>query len=166
MTAELLERLNKLFRMLGGKDGEILAAAKAMSLLLEKEHLSLADFTLVRVDLVTSKPIVVDGAKWTDEQMLKAMQRGRDEGAAEEAERWQAPPEFWESDGTPRWYEIAKFCADNKDKLRDDFERRFIPSVMAQFVTKPPSPKQIKSLMPIFVRLGGFYDPKTCNVSW
>jgi hypothetical protein len=62
---------------------------------------------------------------------------------------------------------MAVFCQQNSNNPRlTDWERGFVsgdlPSNMIKF--GKPTPKQAKQLLGIFVKLGGYYDPKTAHV--
>ena len=53
-------------------------------------------------------------------------EKGMKKGRAEEARKQQAPPEFYDADGQPRWHEIAAFCQQNSEQLRSEWEHTFV----------------------------------------
>ena len=85
--------------------------------------------------------------------------RGVEKGRAEEAQRRDLPPEFYDADGQPRWNEIALFCRKNVAQLRSEWEREFITDMAGKTLWQQPSQKQAKHLLGIFIRLGGVYEP-------
>jgi hypothetical protein len=133
-----------------------------MKRLLKAEGLSFPDIAIV----IANCDGAIEERKYSAADCEIIFARGVEKGRAEEANKQQAPPEFYDADGQPRWYEIAKFCRSNDAKLRDDWEREFIASVAARTAVRGPTEKQAKHLITIFVRLGGYFDPKTANVCW
>jgi hypothetical protein len=66
-----------------------------------------------------------------------------------------------DTEGNPRWYEIALFCLDNVGRLHSDREKEFVadmPGKMLQYAA--PTNAQAKWLLSIFVKLGGRIGPK------
>jgi hypothetical protein len=74
------------------------------------------------------------------------------------------PPEFYDADGRPRWNEIALFCQRNITRLRDEWERTFVNDMAGKTLWREPTEKQGKHLIAIFVKLGGYYDPKAAHL--
>ncbi len=64
------------------------------------------------------------------------------------------PGDFYNVDGLPAWDEIALFCQQNSDRLREN-ERAFINDMASYTVWREPTEKQAKWLRSIFYRLGG-----------
>jgi len=85
--------------------------------------------------------------------------RGVNKGRAEQLRTQQAPPEFYNSDGKPRWNEIALFCQRNIERLRSNWEVAFINDMAGKTLVREPTERQAKYLLAIFVKLGGRYDP-------
>jgi hypothetical protein len=106
----------------------------------------------------------IEERKYSDTDAEIIFTKGVEKGRAEEARNQQAPPEFYDADGRPRWYEIALFCQKNTARLRDNWERTFIDDMAGKTLWREPSEKQAKHLLAIFVKLGGYYDPKATHL--
>ena len=107
----------------------------------------------------------IEEKKYSDTDAEIIFTKGVEKGRAEEARKREAPPEFYDTDGQPRWYEIAMFCQQNSAQLHSDWEQNFtsdMPSKIIKF--GKPTDKQIPHLLAIFVKLGGYYDPKTTHL--
>jgi hypothetical protein len=162
---DLLKRLSKYLHLFGSDNGDERAAAfQAMQRSLTEKGLSFSDIRIARENNVID-PMAVE-KKYTEEQAHKIFAQGCAKGAAEEAAKQWAPPEFYDADNRPRWYEMARYCKQNERQLRDDWEREFIPNMVARMAVREPTEKQGRHLLTIFIRLGGPYDPKTCNLPW
>ena len=57
-------------------------------------------------------------------------------------------------DGTPSWHEIALWCQQRNERLREK-EREFVSDMASRTVWRDPTEKQGKWLKSIFYRLGG-----------
>ena len=68
--------------------------------------------------------------------------------------------EFYDSDGRPRWYDMAVYCQRNAGQLRSQWEKDFIADIAGKVLGRVPSPKQARCILKIFVKLGGDCDPK------
>jgi hypothetical protein len=84
----------------------------------------------------------------------RGMEKGLEKGRAER----QAPPEFYDEAGLPRWNEIALFCQRNEARL-DSWQRTFVSDMAGKTLLREPTEKQAKHLLAIFIKLGGHYDP-------
>ena len=156
------KRIAKLFRLLASDfDGEVLNAARRMKQLLAVEGLSFNDIATV----IENANGEIEERKYSDADAEIIFAKGVEKGRTEEARKQQAPPEFYDADGSPRWYEIAMFCQQNSAQLHSDWEQNFtsdMPSKIIKF--GKPTDKQIPHLLAIFVKLGGYYDPKTTHL--
>jgi hypothetical protein len=154
-------RIAKLFRMLASDfDGEVLAAARRMKQQLGAEGLSFNDIATV----IESCNGEIEERKYSDADAEIIFERGVKKGQVEEARKKDLPPEFYDADGTPRWYEIAVFCTQNTKRLTA-WERGFVEDMPSKMVKYgKPTEKQIPILLGIFVKLGGKYDPKAAHV--
>jgi hypothetical protein len=106
----------------------------------------------------------IEERKYSDADAAIIFDRGVERGRTEEAKRRELPPEFYDADGHPRWNEIALFCQRNIVQLRGDWERTFINDMAGKTVWREPTESQAKHLIAIFVRLGGYYDPKAAHI--
>jgi hypothetical protein len=155
----LSRRIGKLVRRMGSNfEGEVIAAATALRRVQEAEG-----FTFnVLANVIES----IEERKYSDKDAKIIFMRGEEKGRREESDKQQAPPEFYDVDGSPRWYEIAVFCKDNKDRLRSEWERNFVTDDFIGGIIKfgKPTERQVPYLMGIFVKLGGYFDPKAVNL--
>ena len=51
----------------------------------------------------------IEEKKYSDSDAEIIFTKGVEKGRAEEARKREAPPEFYDTDGQPRWYEIAVY---------------------------------------------------------
>jgi hypothetical protein len=153
----LANRMGKLIRMFGSnfKD-EAISAATRLRQVAQSEGISFNDLAT----LVENCDGQIEEKKYSDADAKIIFARGQEKGRAEEARKQQAPPEFYDADGHPRWNEIALFCQKNLGRLRGEWERTFINDMAGKTVWCTPTEKQAKHLLAIFVRLGGYYDPQ------
>jgi len=162
LNEPIAKRIAKLFRMLASDfDGEVLNAARRMKQQLIAEGLSFNDIATV----IENANGEIEERKYSDADAEIIFAKGVEKGRTEEARKQQAPPEFYDADGSPRWYEIAMFCQQNSAQLHSDWEQNFtsdMPSKIIKF--GKPTDKQIPHLLAIFVKLGGYYDPKTTHL--
>jgi hypothetical protein len=156
------KRIAKLFRLLASDfDGEVLNAARRMKQLLAVEGLSFNDIATV----IENCNGEIEEKKYSDTDAEIIFTKGVEKGRAEEARKREAPPEFYDTDGQPRWYEIAVYCQQNRTQLRDEWERNFANDVPSRIIRYgKPTERMIRHLLAIFVKLGGHYDPKTAHV--
>jgi hypothetical protein len=148
------EKVGKLFRLLASDfDGEVLNAARRMKRLLGAKGLSLSDIATV----IESCNGEIEERKYSDSDAEIIFARGVEKGRGEEARKREAPPEFYDADGRPRWNEIALFCRKHSARLSSDWERQFVSDMAGKTLWREPSEKQAKYLLGIFVKLGGEY---------
>jgi hypothetical protein len=155
----LARRIGKLIRLLGSNiEGEAISAASALRRVQQTEGFSFH----ILANLIES----FEERKYSDTDAEIIFMRGEEKGRREEMGKQQAPAEFYDADGSPRWYEIASFCRQNNARLRDEWERNFVSDEFVAKIIKfgRPTDKQIPHLMAIFVKLGGYYDPKTVHL--
>ena len=159
MDETTAKRIANVFRRLGSDfDGEVLASAKALKRILAAEGLSINDIATV----LESCNGEIEAKKYSDADAEIIYERGVEKGRAEQQE---APAEFYEAGGRPRWHEIAKFCEERKAKLRNDKEREFVGDMVSNTLRwRAPTKSQADWLISIFIRLGGPYDSKTCHI--
>jgi hypothetical protein len=155
----LSRRIGKFIRLMASdQEGEAIGATTALRRVQKTEGFSFN----VLANLIES----FEERKYSDGDIDIVFARGVAKGRREEMGKQQAPPEFYAADGQPRWYEIAVFCKENKDRLRSEWERNFVSDDFVANIIKfgKPTEKQVPFLMAIFVKLGGYYDPKTVNL--
>jgi hypothetical protein len=152
------KRVAKLIRLMSSEhDGEWGNAVRKLKLVLNNEGLTFNDLAIV----IENCDGAIEERKYSDDDAKIIFARGVEKGRVEEAQKQQAPPEFYEADGTPRWYEIALFLHNNKARLRKDWDKGFVeelPSRIAGYGT--PTRPMIKQIFRIFIMLGGTVDPK------
>jgi hypothetical protein len=162
LNEPIAKRIAKLFRMLSSDyDNEALAALGRMKNLFKAEGLSFSDIATV----IENCNGEIEEKKYSDTDAEIIFTKGVEKGRAEEARKREAPPEFFDTDGQPRWYEIAVYCQQNSTQLRNEWERNFANDIPGRIIKfGKPTEKMIPHLLAIFVKLGGHYDPKTANV--
>jgi hypothetical protein len=156
------KRIAKLIRLMSSEhDGEWGNAVRKLKLVLSNEGLSFNDLATV----IENCDGAIEERKYSETDAKIIFERGMEKGRTEEARKQQAPPEFYDADGSPRWYEIALFCEQNSSQLRDEWDRDFISGMSEKMIRwHRPTPKQMPILMSIFKRLGGYYDAKAANL--
>jgi hypothetical protein len=158
----LTKRVGKLIRMLGSNfENEGTAAAIRLRQLLPSEGLAFHDLAT----LIENCDGEIEEKKYSEADAEVIFARGAEKGRVEEARKREAPPEFYDADGHPRWNEIALYCQRGLSRLRDEWERTFINDMAGKTLWRQPTEKQTKHLLAIFIKLGGHYDPKTANIS-
>jgi hypothetical protein len=162
LNEPIAKRIAKLFRLLASDfDAEALNAARRMKQLLAVGGLSFNDIATV----IENANGEIEEKKYSDSDAEIIFTKGVEKGRAEEARKREAPPEFYDTDGQPRWYEIAVFCQKNSARLDGEWERNFVSNMPSKIVKfGKPTERQAPHLLAIFVKLGGYYDPKTANV--
>jgi hypothetical protein len=158
----IAKRIAKLFRLLASDfDGEVLNAARRMKQQLATEGLSFNDIATV----IENANGEIEEKKYSDTDAEIIFSKGVEKGRSEEARKKDLPPEFYDADGQPRWYEIAVFCQQNSTQLRNEWEQNFVNDMPSRIIKfGKPTEKMIPHLLAIFVRLGGKYDPKTVHL--
>ena len=156
LNESVAKRIAKLFRSLSSDfDGEVLGAVAAMKRLFAAEGLSFHDIAAV----IESCNGEIEERKYSDADAEVIFARGVAKGRVAEAQKQQAPPEFYDGDGRPRWYDMALYCQRNAGQLRSQWEKEFIADIAGKVLGTAPSPKQAKCILKIFVKLGGYCDP-------
>jgi hypothetical protein len=152
------KRIGKLIRLMSSEhDGEWGNAVRKLKLVLGNEGLTFNDLATV----IENCDGEIEERKYSDIDAKIIFDRGVEKGRAEEAQKQAAPPEFYDADGEPRWYEIAVFCQQNSSKLRDKWEQDFANDIPAKILKySEPTERQKPHLLGIFVKLGGRYVPK------
>jgi hypothetical protein len=154
LNEPVTKRIAKLFRSLSSDfDGEVLGAVAAMKRLFAAEGLSFHDIATV----IESCNGEIDERKYSDADAKIIFERGVAKGLAEQQD---INLEFFDCDGRPRWYEMAVFCQRNVGQLCSPWERDFVADIAGKMLERTPSPKQARCILKIFVKLGGYCDPK------
>ena len=139
------QKLGNFIRLLAREqDGEALAAARAIVRTLKS--------TGADIHTLAERVENANGGKLTDTEMRKLYDAGFQAGMRAVESR--STGEFHNVDGTPAWNEIALFCQQNSNRLREN-EREFVNDMAARSVWREPTEKQAKWLKSIFYRLGG-----------
>jgi hypothetical protein len=160
LNEPIAKRTATLFRMLSSEhDGEVLNAVRAMKRLFATERLTFHDIATV----IEGCNGEIEERKYSDSDAQVIFARGVEKGRAEEARLPDAPPEFYDTDGKPRWNEIALFCQKETTRLRGN-EREFVDDMVGQMLWRQPSQKQTKWLLSIFRKLGGHCDAETLHL--
>ena len=148
MSTAVEEKLLKIFRCLGSnQDGEILAAVNMIKQLCATEDVSFND-------LAISIGSETAGLKYTESDAEIIFGRGRQVGRQERVTEDQ-DQEFFDVDGRPRWFEIAKYNRDNRARLKNNWMRIFSETIVDQVLGREPTRKQAVWILTIFCRLGG-----------
>ncbi len=155
------KKLARLFRMFGSSyEGERHNALTMMQRVLESARLSFNDIAV----LIENHQGEIEERKYSDADAEVIFARGVEKGRAEEANKQTAPPEFYDTDGQPRWREIVMFCQQNSARLRSEWEQTFVNDMAGNLIKwGKPTEKQAKHLLAVFVKLGGYYDRKTTH---
>jgi hypothetical protein len=163
LNEPIAKRIAQFFRTLMSstfKD-EAISARDRMLELLKKEGLDYHDIATV----IENANGEIEAKKYSDTDAEIIFAKGVEKGRTEEARKQQAPPEFYDADGAPRWYEIAMFCQGNVAQLHSEWERNFVNDMPSRIIKfGKPTERMIPHLMAIFVKLGGHYDPKTAHI--
>jgi hypothetical protein len=161
LNEPIAKRIARLMRMLASSyEGEWHNAVTMMKRTLEAEKLTFNDIATV----IENHQGEIEERKYSDADAEIIFARGVEKGRTEEARKQQAPPEFYDADGHPRWSEIALFCQKHITQLRSQWEITFINDMAGKTLWREPSDKQAKHLLAIFVKLGGSYDPRTTHI--
>ena len=136
LNEPVAKRIARLFRMLGSNfDGEVHNAVAAMKRLLAAEGLTFNDIATV----IEGHNGEIEQKKYSDADAEIIFNKGVEKGRVEEARKQAAPPEFYDSDGQPRWNEIAVFCQKQKDQLRSIGSASSSPTWLARRCTASPA---------------------------
>jgi len=161
LNEPIAKRVAKLFRLLASDfDGEVLNAARRMKEQLVAEGLSFNDIATV----IENANGEIEERKYSDADAEIIFAKGVEKGRKEEVRKQQAPPEYYDADGQPRWYETAVFCQQNSGRL-NGWEQNFANGMPEKIIKYgAPTEKQTTHVLAIFVKLAGRYDPKTAHV--
>jgi hypothetical protein len=162
------KKIARLFRMFGSPfEGEAHNALRAMQHLLEAEGLTFNDVAV----LIENASGEIRELKYSDDDANIIFTRGVEKGHAEAARQQELPPECYNVDGSPRWFEIASFCQQNSMQqkngkpLLSTWDQDFISDMPSKIIRYgKPTAKQIPFLVAIFIKLGGHYEPKAFNL--
>jgi hypothetical protein len=152
LNEPVAKRIAKLFRLLASNfDGEVLSAVRRMGQQLAAEGLSFNDIATV----IENANGEIEERKYSDQDAEIIFARGVQKGREEEARnRPDDPPEFYDSDGRPRWPAVALFCQKHHHRLRP-LEQGFVDDMAGSVMWREPTEKQAKWLLSIFIKLGG-----------
>src|SRR5262249_59365642 len=89
---------------------------------LDAERLSFNDLATV----IENHQGEIEEKKYSDTDAEIIFAKGVEKGRRDEERKQQAPPEFYDAEGQPRWQEIALFCQGNITRLRSNWEITFI----------------------------------------
>jgi hypothetical protein len=143
--APISDRLGKLIRMLSSdRDGEVLAAAKALNRTLQSAG----------ADLHVLAAVIEKPTKLSPAEMRQIYDAGFKDGLRKAENAQHGPADFRNIDGSPCWNEIALWCQQRNEKLNEK-ERKFIDDMAGLTVWREPTEKQAQWLKSIFYRLGG-----------
>jgi hypothetical protein len=147
VLAPIANRLATLIRLLSSdKDGEVLAAARAMVRTLKAKGVDIHALA----ECVESP----NGKGLTDAEMQKLYNAGYAAGVQAAESKQDGNGDFHNIDGTPSWHEMACWIQQRSGRLRDDREREFVDQMTEQTVWREPSERQGKWLLGIWHRLG------------
>ena len=138
--APIADKLGKLIRLLSSdKDGEVLAAARAIGRTLNGEKLTIHDL---------AERLAAGGAKFTESDAEEIYRRGKADGRREADH-----DTGFRSVDEPTWNEIARACEAASGKLNER-ERKFVSDMVARTVRGgDPTEKQAKWLRDIYARV-------------
>jgi hypothetical protein len=142
--APIADKLGKFIRLLSSdRDGEVVAAARAISRTLQG----------AKLDIHALADGLVNGKKFSEADAMEIYQRGVADGrrAAEKVR----PASFHNvsDDDGPPWHEIACECS-HSNRLRDQREKDFVNDMVRWTVRGGvPTEKQAKWLRSIYVRV-------------
>jgi len=132
------KRIAKRIRMLSSPfEGEAHNALTMLTRVLAAEGLTFNDIAMV----IENTSDEIEEHKYSDADAEIIFARGVEKGRIEEARKQQAPPEFYDADGYPRWNDIALFCQRNVTRLRDEWERTFINDMAGKTLLREPTEK-------------------------
>jgi len=146
---------NMVRRMASPFDGE---AANALGMLRKRMLAEGLNLNLTFCDFATLFENCrgqIEEKKYSDSDMggmwERAVAQGREQGLQEQQLE---ETEFRDELGEPKWNAIALFCQKREARLRDN-EREFVSDMAGRTMWRPPTEKQGKWLISIFVKLGG-----------
>jgi hypothetical protein len=145
--APIAGKIASLIRLLSSdQDGEVVGAARALVRTLKS--------TGADIHVLADRVEHANSGKLTDAEMQKLFDAGFQAGVHAVENKQHGSGDFHNVDGLPNWHEIARFCQQNDNRLREN-ERQFVSDMAARTVWREPTEKQAKWLRSIFYRLGG-----------
>jgi hypothetical protein len=154
LNEPIAKRIGKLVRMFGSpSEEEANVALLKLRVLLTQEKLSFNDLATV----IENANGEIEEFKYSDTDAEIIFKRGVEKGRVEEARKQQAPPDFYEADGHPRWYEMSKYSKEKLTQLKPGFETEFVRDTPEKMLSygRPKSAKQARWILTFFVRAGG-----------
>jgi hypothetical protein len=146
VLAPIVGKLAACIRMLSSdKDGDVITAARGLVRMLKGAGTDIHAF---------AERIAKPNGGLTEAEMRKLYDAGYEAGVRAVENKQHGSGEFHNVDGLPAWDEIALFCQQNNDRLREN-ERTFVNDMASRTVWREPTEKQAKWLRSIFYRLGG-----------
>jgi hypothetical protein len=160
LNEPIAKRIAKLLRLLASPhDGERDNAVRMLQRTLAAERLSFNDIAIV----IENHQGEIEERKYSDTDAEIIFAKGVEKGRKDEERKQQAPPEFYDAEGQPRWNAIALFCQNNITRL-NAWERDFINNMAGKTLWRQPTEKESKHLLAVFVKLGGHYEPQAAHV--
>jgi len=154
LSEPFAKKIAKLIRLLSSDfEGEILNVVARIKQVLAAGGMSFHDIATV----IENCDGEVEERKWSDSDAKAIYERGKEKGVGE---RQEDGLEFYDADAQPRWYEIAVFNQRNVDRLLGSWEKDFSNDMPSRMLWNTPSHKQAQQMLRIFVKLGGYCDPK------
>jgi hypothetical protein len=148
------KRIADLWNRLGSDfEPEALNSLRAIKRLLKSEGLSFPDIAIV----IENANGEIEARKYSDADAQVIFDKGVEQGRAEAGQRQDKPSDFYDTDGEPRWPEIAMFCQrKDQDPVLRDKEREFIADMVSWTTSRgAPTQKQATWLLGIFRKLRG-----------
>jgi hypothetical protein len=146
ILAPIVSKLVPLVRMLSSdNEGEVINAARAIVRILKATGTDIH---------ALAERVGSNGGKLSEAEMQKLYRAGFEAGVRVGENKHHGNGDFANVDGTRAWHEIARFCQQNDNRLREN-ERQFVNDMAARSVWREPTEKQAKWLRSIFFRLGG-----------
>ena len=131
-------------------EGERTATVNTLLSTLNNNGLDIHDIA----DVIEGATGEIGGAKLLTEDHAKEIyERGVESGKSTAGPGLN--PDFYESDGSPRWHEIALFCQERAQRLRNEKEQEFIADMAGKTLFRTPTQRQGDWLLAIFYKLGG-----------
>jgi len=147
VLAPIVGKLAACIRMLSSdKDGDVITAARGLVRMLKGAGTDIHALA----DRIENS----NGGGLTYAEMRKLYDAGYQAGVRVVENKQHGSGDFHNVDGLPNWNEIALFCQQNNDGLREN-ERAFINDMASRTVWCEPTEKQARWLRSIFYRLGG-----------
>ena len=153
------KRIGKLVRMLSSSyENERHVALHKLGSLLNEEGLSFNDLGTV----IENANGEIEALKYSDADMAEVARQMKERGLQEGYQKAKAekslPPEFYDSEGSPRWYEIAKYTKEHlTTRLKPGFEEDFVGDAPIKMLSygRPRTAKQARWILAFFIRAGG-----------